>query len=93
MASNYCNYHSDDPKLSTTKCFRSGLGDAPFCPFFVFPVSLKVGYIIGSSQQPLPADLMADLDNEMVPAINSAATRYRRGPLVMELLFRILKLF
>ncbi|XP_048581610.1 zinc finger FYVE domain-containing protein 9 [Nematostella vectensis] len=50
-------------------------------------------YAIGAKQEPLPAEIMVDLDNALVPAMNSAALKYGGGPLTLELFFNIIVLF
>ncbi|KAK3743245.1 hypothetical protein QZH41_017053, partial [Actinostola sp. cb2023] len=53
----------------------------------------SVEYSIGAKQQPLPANLMADLDSALIPSINAAAMKHRRGPLTVELFFSVVSLF
>lgn len=53
----------------------------------------QVEYSIGANGKPLPSNLMADLDSALIPAINTAAMKHRRGPLVVELFFSIISLF
>ncbi|KAL9950761.1 hypothetical protein ACROYT_G043318 [Oculina patagonica] len=52
----------------------------------------SVGYFTGSNQQLLPASIMSDLDDVLVPVIHSAANHQRWHSLSVELLFKILRL-
>ena len=47
---------------------------------------LQVSYEAGSGGQPLPAEYMNNLDNELIPLIHSAANT----SLVIELVFHLL---
>lgn len=59
--------------------------------FTVFGFS-QVGYFTGSNQQNLPASIMSDLDDVLVPVIHSAANNQRVHSLSVELLFKVLRL-
>ena len=63
------------------------------CQFTLLLFILQVEYSIGAKQQPLPANLMADLDSALIPSINAAAMKHRRGPLTVELFFSVVSLF
>lgn len=52
----------------------------------------QVGYFTGSNQQHLPASIMSDLDDVLVPVIHSAANHQRWRSLSIELLFKVLRL-
>lgn len=52
----------------------------------------NVGYLSGSNQQFLPANIMVDLDNVLVPVIHAAVNQQRRHSLSVELLFKVLRL-
>jgi len=65
------------------------------CTFLGLRVNLdreNVGYFTGSNQQSLPSNIMADLDNVLVPVIHAAAGHHRGRALSVELLFKVLRL-
>ena len=65
--------------------------DVFYSQYYYFGFS-QVGYFTGSKQQNLPASILSDLDDVLVPVIHSAANNQRVHSLSIELLFKVLRL-
>lgn len=53
---------------------------------------MQVGFLTGSNQQSLPASILSDLDDVLVPVLHAAASHHRGSAINVELLFKILRL-
>jgi len=53
---------------------------------------LQVGYEAGSNGEHLPPIYMNSLDDALIPVLNKAAANSADGPIVLELVFKIMEI-